>query len=154
MVLDEKSPVFQAGIPLEIIHCFSLAAFQIFFSLLLVGGGLIIIYFVMDFLMFFLFGISISCIFAFVCFASLGEFLAIIYLNTLSVLFSFLVSFWDSDDTNDGSFIRVPQVPKHLFVFSWFSLLLRLVKFYSFFRFPFFFFFFLISFFFFFFFSI
>lgn len=50
------------------------------------------------------------------CFASLGAFLAIISLSTLSILFSFLASFWDSGDTNIvGSFIRVQQIPEALF---------------------------------------
>lgn len=87
MVLDEKSTVIQTGVPLWIMHHFSQAAFQIF-SLSLVCWNLIMMCFPMDFLGFILFGVcSASCICTFVCFAILEEFLAIVSLSTLSILF-------------------------------------------------------------------
>lgn len=90
-----------------------------------------------DFLGFILFGVCSAfrrC--TFVCFASFGEFLSLstLSLSTLSVLFSFILSFWDSD-TNVVLLESHRLLKICSYVYVLLSQLLRLVKFCSFLKF-------------------
>lgn len=114
MIVTSCFHSFGWGVPLDNALFFS-GYFPDFFLSLVFRS--LILCFAVDVLGFILFSVCPVSYFCMLCFASLGEFLAIISLSTFSILFSFLTSFWDSDDANIvDSFIRVQQVSEALFI--------------------------------------
>ena len=97
------------GMPLCVIYCFSLAAFNIC-SLCLIFVNLINIclgVFCLGFILFGTLWVSWTCVTTF--FPILGKFSTIISLSIFSWPVFF---FWDSYDSNVGAFHIVPEVPE------------------------------------------
>ena len=98
-------------------HCFSLAAFRIFFFVFSFQKFNYDVYW-HGFFGFILFRVhSASWISMLMSFIKFGKFSVIVSLNAYSFPHSFSFTFWDSNEMNVGYFVIVPQVPEALVIF-------------------------------------